>query len=986
MTQVKHSAMLKLELKDGAIIEVPRHLAELSKTICGTLELIDDDKPLSLPQLTEADWYLVHEPLALAYIGTTEKTGDARTALLASLRKLSASELLSCMKITDYLAVSVLFEACLELAYAGHMNALSYEQLSQLQPNYVEEIVFRRACAVCGPYMATQLAVCKGHVGYVFAVFVTPDGKIVSGSQDKTVRIWDSKGTPIAVGRGHEGDILAVSIAPNGTFISGSNDTTVRLWDKDGHQLAVCTGHKGAVNAVCVIHDGKIISGSKDTTVKIWDTDGNLIATGEGHQSKVTVVCVTPDGKIVSGSADGTVRIWDAEGKPLAVCEGHKRHVSALCSNADGTIISGSLDGTVRVWDTKGNQYAIYDGQGNWTDKKIVCITDNKVITNSQDGKVRVWDKQGNLLAECEHETWIADVCITPNGTLISGSCDGLVSIWETSLYLTDEQAKKVWLYLQENPALTLTRQVGWEEVKHLVSDANDLLTLELQGGIQIVVPAYLSELSEKIHDMLDASDTTLISLPFLTPGEWKLVHDRLALAHWSIAGMSVRHHAALLASLSELSADELFSCMMVADYVAIPLIFDACCELVNTGHLYACSYEQLMRLPYYVREYLFRLACAEWGPYKASHPIICQGHEDQVRVVCTTPDGKIISGSTDGTVRVWSANGKQLAICKGHTKAIYAMCISRDGSLVSGSGDGTLRIWDREGRELAICEGHKGRVETVCLTKDGKIVSGSADGTIRIWDKRGKQLAVCEGHEDQVKEVCVTKNGKIVSCSWDGTVRVWDLQGNQRAICRGHKGSVHAVCITRNDKIVSGSEDGTIRIWDREGNQIALCEGHESRVTVVCVSHDGKIVSGSDDGTIRIWDKRGKQLAVCKGHGGCITAVCVTGTGKIVSASRDNAVRVWDMRGDLWCNGWGKQDSLLAVCQGNENAITTVCATGNGPIVSGSSDGSVRIWDIGLTDEDIKNVWLPLQKKWEQLRKSRIKEASEELPPHAKN
>ncbi len=63
MMQVKLPTSLMLELKDGIVVKVPNYVAGLSKTIEGALELIEDDQPISLPQVTQGDWHLIHKPI-----------------------------------------------------------------------------------------------------------------------------------------------------------------------------------------------------------------------------------------------------------------------------------------------------------------------------------------------------------------------------------------------------------------------------------------------------------------------------------------------------------------------------------------------------------------------------------------------------------------------------------------------------------------------------------------------------------------------------------------------------------------------------------------------------------------------------------------------------------------------------------------------------------------------------------------------------------
>jgi tetratricopeptide (TPR) repeat protein len=76
---------------------------------------------------------------------------------------------------------------------------------------------------------------------------------------------------------GHTGGVWAVAFSPAGDrIVSGSSDTTLRLWDREGNLLGEpLQGHTGGVNAVAFSPAGdRIVSGSDDNTLRLWWSGG----------------------------------------------------------------------------------------------------------------------------------------------------------------------------------------------------------------------------------------------------------------------------------------------------------------------------------------------------------------------------------------------------------------------------------------------------------------------------------------------------------------------------------------------------------------------------------------------------------------------------------------------------------------------------------------------------------------------------------------
>ncbi|XP_052794384.1 F-box/WD repeat-containing protein 7-like isoform X2 [Mya arenaria] len=295
------------------------------------------------------------------------------------------------------------------------------------------------------------------------------------------------------------------------------------------------------------------------------------------------------------------------------------------------------------------------------------------------------------------------------------------------------------------------------------------------------------------------------------------------------------------------------------------------------------------------------------WRTGQLRPPKLLKGHDDHVITCLEFFGSRVVSGSDDNTLKVWSAlTGKCLRTLVGHTGGVWSSQM-QGNIIISGSTDRTLKVWNADtGQCMHTLYGHTSTVRCMHLCGT-KVVSGSRDATLRVWNvETGQCLHVLMGHVAAVR--CVQYDGRrVVSGAYDYMVKVWDPETETCLhTLQGHTNRVYSLQFD-GVHIVSGSLDTSIRVWDVEtGNCLHTLIGHQS-LTSGLELKDNILVSGNADSTVKVWDiTTGQCLQTLQGSNKHQSAVtCLQFNKKfVITSSDDGTVKIWDLKsGDFLRN-----------------------------------------------------------------------------------
>lgn len=571
------------------------------------------------------------------------------------------------------------------------------------------------------------------------------------------------------------GDLHVTALSPDGKWMVTGGQAAAYLWDYEkGEVIHTLDAHRALVTAVAFSPDSKVLlTAGHDALMRAWDVETGLpLRTFSGHRGAIGRLAFSPDGsRFVSASEDNTAGIWSmATGELQQVFRVPGFFVQAAVFTGDGAglvTLHGTFDNRVRLWDAQTGALirAIPASQNQ---AAVMCLLpENRVAAAGADGQVRIWNLENG-----QFERTLADaggtvqqLLYTTNRMVVAATSQGRVCAWDLA------SAEEKHAYNAE-PLNALV----W------AAASNALLGAHVDNGVRV-----RSLDGTLLRSFEGHTTSTTLGVAF-SPDRQHVLSGGVEL----YARLWNRTNAQPVRTYA-------------GDAAGSPVV------------LFSPDGSQVLTTLGFPKK-LGRLVNAETAATIAE----LEGHTGYLLCAAFSPDGRqVVTGGTDGTVRVWSTNGESVRVFYTPGSWVRAVTFSSDGkSVAAGGSDSTVHLWEldsgRKGEPLVL---HAGSVKALAFAPNtGWLMAAWEDGVLRLFDPRsGDILFEFMAPSAFLNTAVFSPDGRYILIGEGWPTYVARLLDTETArvirVFAGHTYAVESVAFDRTGTLVLTGAD-RVRLW----------------------------------------------------------------------------------------------------------------------------------------------------------------------------
>ena len=743
------------------------------------------------------------------------------------------------------------------------------------------------------------------------AAYSTDLKMLASGSEDKTVRLWNVSKQQFKATNNYTPP-NEVSFSSDSQIIASiTNLNEAELWKQDGTLLSNLPGNNS--NITFNSKNDKIATSSQDSIVQYWQSDDSPIKALKGTSF------YSEDGNFIALiKDDATVEILNNKGKIITTLKGHKDKIFNVIFSPDNkTIITESRDKTIKLWQINGKLSASLERKKITDEKKentIIFSSDsNYLVWLYDENTIKFLRSDGKIIKKNEYEARMS-ITTNPDKNIVAIAKKPHHHLNKIDLWQMDGTFIKTLKFKDTDLSSYFS---GFTSDNHLVVKSRISEKTQFWNFDETLVSSIDKEISSFSPDFnifttiegnnkvnLWKRDGTLISSIKVENEKANLQND----FYTSIGGLII--HSGV--------GEILFS----SNNNILAIRTDE-----NTVEIWKSDGNFLGNIQGNANKNIDRFNYGDYGSEHSPSSLPMSFSSDSKNFAIRT--GK-------NEVKIWKIENNKLSLLetvKGKGDLINDIkFIPNSNKLAIIGVDDTVKLWQLPNKHkekpqlLKTFPGHSNLIKSISFSPNSDLIaSASYDKTVKLWQPNGRLYQNFTAHKNKVNSVSFSPNGKLIaSASDDKTVKVWQPDGKVIKNFEEHGNAVTHVSFSPDNKLIaSASKDNTIKIWSPQSEEVKTLPSDEP-VTSISFSPDGKIIATANTKNIKLWSVDGTPLTTYERLGS--GSVSFSPDGKSIAAASYQGIEVWDFdldklikRGCDWARDYLKNNP-------NAESNRTIC------------------------------------------------------------